>query len=253
MNPSNLDEKCGFNPIIYLDNYFSVVLKQSGEICQTQDIKFDLAKIILPFAQKKLGFNLDFCQCVNRLDQPVTGLCVVAFNQDIFTKITSLFSEHKVKKTYLAIVEKTEFLQKKFSDKPWFSEELTGYIKFDNKKKKAFMVQKGKSEGKFASLTYEIIGEGDRYFFIKVEPKTGRTHQIRCQLAAEGMFIKGDLKYGAKRSEKTGGIRLHAWRLEFVHPVTNKSLCFTSPPAFVDGLWQACLDCQREILCAAKK
>lgn len=232
--------------IIYKDEYFSVVLKLSGEICQNDKNDADLANIIEPVIKPKT--DLDFCQCVNRLDRPVTGLCVVAFNQDIFSKLTSLFSEHKVKKTYLAIVEKTEVLEKKFSCEPFLSQTLTGYIKFDTKKQKAFMVKKGISGGKFASLTYQVIGKGDRYFFLKIEPKTGRTHQIRAQLAASGMIIKGDLKYGAKRSEKTGGIRLHAYKLEFIHPITNQKLCFSTPPMDVDGLWQACLDCQMDVL-----
>lgn len=113
---------------------------------------------------------------------------------------------------------------------------------FDGGHQKARIVKDRARGAKKASLRYRILGQGERYDFLLVEPHTGRSHQIRCQLAAVGRPIKGDLKYGAKRSEKAGGIRLHAWKLELRHPVTGERLSFTCLPPKMDTLWQACTE-----------
>ena len=108
------------------------------------------------------------------------------------------------------------------------------------------MVGKNVKAAKTAKMFYKVFGEGERYLFVQAEPKTGRTHQIRCQLSSMGLPIKGDVKYGSRRSEQMGGIRLHAWKLVFENPKTKENMEFMAMPPVMDSLWQACFDSMTE-------
>lgn len=230
--------------IVYLDQDFALVVKLAGEICQydenAKDNESSLSFIVKPLLEERLGKKIDFCQCVHRLDRPVSGLCLIALSEKSFTMFSSVFTQGKVKKTYIAITEKPS--------KPLEKKEgiLEGFITFNKKNQKAFMVEKNAKSAKNAKMFYKIFGEGERYLFVQAEPKTGRTHQIRCQLSSMGLPIKGDVKYGSRRSEPMGGIRLHAWKLIFENPKTKETMEFMAMPPVMDSLWQACFDTMTE-------
>lgn len=240
--------------VVYADDGFAVVMKLCGELCEAGvsksgldgDGDFYLPRLIRPVLEKRLGHRVDFCECVHRLDRPVTGLCVLALDPAVCARLSSMFASGQVRKTYLAIVERprecrpTDIVASTESREPV---RLSGRMVFDTKKQKAFLVSDAVRSARRAELVYRTIGEGERYIFVQVEPLTGRTHQIRCQLAAAGLCIKGDVKYGARRSDPIGGIRLHAWRISFPNPYAEGELVFSAPPPCVDSLWEACLSC----------
>ncbi len=210
--------------IIFEDKDFAVIYKQVGDDSQIFFKDF--------FADKK------YAEAVNRLDKPVSGLLIVAFSADIHKKFNALFRSKLVKKEYWAICKKNSDLEAKTFL------HCEDFISFNTKKQKAFIVrgEKSKRAAKKAELDFIIVGQGENYDFLKIFPKTGRSHQIRVQLANMGMPIKGDIKYGSKRTEKLGGIRLHAYSLGFTHPKSGEVLQFSSSPNNADSLWSACTE-----------
>ncbi len=219
--------------VLFCDRDMAVICKKCGELCDPSDRENSVVQIFSPVFARILGKDRspDFCACVNRLDCPVSGLCVIAFSREVFARLTGMFSERKqVRKMYWAItegvVEPTE---------EWIS--LKGFIWFEPSRQKAFLSDEPSRKTKDARLLYRIAGHGDRYSYAAVELLTGRTHQIRAQLSKEKLIVKGDVKYGARRSDPSGGIRLHARYLELVHPVTKKLLQFEAPVPFKDPLW----------------
>jgi 23S rRNA pseudouridine1911/1915/1917 synthase len=233
--------------IVYVDSDFAVVVKEAGEVCEDGS-PHSLTLRMAPLIEEELGHKLERCECVHRLDQPVSGLCILALTDRAVTSFSKIFASHSVEKTYCAITERKKSAQGEVQSEisaDW--KNLECLMTFDRGKKKARILSEkeaqraGKAAGKKALLRYKLLGQGERYDFLLVELFTGRTHQIRCQLAGEGRPVKGDLKYGAKRSEKGGGIRLHAWKLSFSHPVTGECLTFTCMPPQMDALWQACM------------
>ena len=175
---------------------------------------------------------------VHRLDTPVSGCLLLAKTQEAAAFLGAAFAregEYRVQKRYWAIIENPGFA---LPD----SAELVHTLIVDPKKNKTFACPEGtgNSGGKKAVLRYRISGSGKNYLFLEIDLVTGRHHQIRAQLAAEGLHIKGDLKYGARRSEKTGGIRLHAYSLVFPNPLDHSELIKvkTFPPQ-MDPLWDA--------------
>jgi len=192
----------------------------------------DLPKKIKDF------LNIDYIEAAHRLDVPVTGCSLFALNASSLKYLNSLFapdtSLNKVKlinKKYWVITEKPA---KKINDKA----ELVHWIETNTKINKSFAYDSEKKGSRKAVLNYRITGEGQNYLFIEVELITGRRHQIRSQFAAIGLYIKGDLKYGAKRSEKNGGIRLHSRMLSFPNPINkNEIINVSCYPALIDNLW----------------
>ena len=225
--------------IVYDDKYLTVVNKFSGEICSNDVGTEKENSVYLPIKivnETNVKLNEDnYYQCVNRLDRPVSGLVVIAKDPVTFSKITDQFSnKNNVKKTYIAIVEGVHNINKEYKT-------LTNYIKFDTKKQKSYIYNEEIRKSKIAILNYLVFGNGDRYSFFDVELVTGRTHQIRAQLANIKFHIKGDVKYGARRGDTLDGIRLHGTALEFIHPIHKKKLSFSSNPHFMDPLWEACM------------
>ena len=180
---------------------------------------------------------------VHRLDTPVSGCLLLAKTQEAAAFLGAAFAregEYRVQKRYWAIIEKPGFA---LPD----SAELVHFLSVDPKNNKTYAQPEGARRtgaesggGKKAVLRYKIAGSGKNYLFLEIDLVTGRHHQIRAQLAAERLHIKGDLKYGAKRSEKTGGIRLHAYSLVFPNPLDHSELIKvkTLPPQ-MDPLWEA--------------
>lgn len=144
-------------------------------------------------------------------------------------KSTQHSQQYTIKKTYWAIVQ----------NKPKQSKaRLENRLVRNEKQNKSYITQRTNKESKLAILEYQTIAQSENYSLLEINLQTGRHHQIRCQLAAIGCPIKGDLKYGAKRSNPDGGICLHARQIEFVHPVSKQTLCITAPIPN-DNLWRA--------------
>lgn len=217
--------------ILFEDNHFIAINKCSGEIVQgdkTGDLPMgDFIKDFLKEKYNKPG-NV-FCGVVHRIDRPVSGVVLFAKTSKGLSRMNELFSTREVKKTYWAIVK-----NKPFKDEG----ELVHFLIKDEKKNKTTAHQKEVKGSKIAKLHYKIIAKSDNYFLLEIDPYTGRHHQIRAQLASMGCPIKGDLKYGAERSNANGSISLHARQLFFIHPVTKTETKITAPVP-KDALWES--------------
>ncbi len=218
--------------VLYEDNHIIAVNKQSGEIVQgdkTGDIPLsDILKAYLKEKYNKPG-NV-YLGVVHRLDRPVTGVVLFAKTSKALPRLNKLFAEHeRVKKTYWAIVG---------NKPPKESGTLTHWLTRNEKTNTAKAYDREVPNSKMAVLEYKLIAVSERYFLLEIQLHTGRHHQIRCQLAKMGYPIKGDLKYGAPRSNPDGSICLHARRLELEHPVTHETLIITAPVP-QNTLWRA--------------
>ena len=217
--------------VIYEDNHIIIVNKQSGEIVQgdkTGDRPLsDIVKDYIKERYAKPGAV--FLGVVHRLDRPVSGLVVFARTSKALARLNKMFAEGEVHKTYWAIVKNT----------PREPEgTLTHWLVRNEKQNKSYAYDQEKNNAKKAILKYKVIGHSDNYTLLEVQLMTGRHHQIRCQLAAMGCPIKGDLKYGAPRSNPDGSISLLSRRVEFIHPV-SKELIVAEAPLPDDTLWQS--------------
>ncbi len=220
--------------IVLVTPEFAVVTKRIGEVCES-GCEQSVVDAVKPLIEKKLGMALPFLEAVHRIDRPVSGCVLLACNPDSAANLAQQFAHGTVKKRYDAIVEIRDPARLTSGGR------LEHYLLFDRKKQKSIVSPDGKQKNGFkrAVLSWETAGMTDRYACLHVYPETGRTHQIRAQLAAAGMPIKGDLKYGARRSERNGGIRLHASRIQFAHPVTGDVVTVTVPVEAPDALWSA--------------
>ena len=217
--------------VVYEDNHIIIVSKQSGEIVQgdkTGDRPLsDIVKDYIKEKYQKPGAV--FLGVVHRLDRPVSGLVVFARTSKALTRLNKMFAEGEVHKTYWAITKNT----------PRDSEgTLTHWLVRNEKQNKSYAYTSEKPNSKKAILKYRMIGHSDNYTLLEVNLMTGRHHQIRCQLAAMGCPIKGDLKYGAPRSNHDGSISLMSRRVEFIHPVSKEKIVVEAPLP-QDPLWQA--------------
>ena len=175
---------------------------------------------------------------VHRLDMPVSGCLLLAKTPQAAAFLNAAFAgvHSRVEKSYRAIIEKPDNTAVPESG------ELIHWLSFNSAKNKSFAHNEGGQGRKKAVLHYRISGEGTHYLFMEIGLITGRHHQIRAQLAAAGLHIKGDLKYGARRSENSGGIRLHAYSLAFPNPLQpGQRLEATALPPVMDNLWAAAL------------
>lgn len=220
--------------VIYEDNHIIVVNKESGEIVQgdkTGDTPLsDCVKDYLKRKYQKPG-NV-FLGVVHRLDRPVSGLVVFAKTSKALSRLNEMFRKGEVRKTYWAIV-------KNAPKEP--SGRLTHWICRNEKQNKSYAYNSEVSGSKKAVLDYRLLASGDNYHILEVRLLTGRHHQIRCQLSAMGSPIRGDLKYGAQRSNPDGSISLLSRHVEFVHPV-SKELVSLDAPLPKDNLWQKILN-----------
>ncbi|MBP3789685.1 MAG: RNA pseudouridine synthase [Prevotella sp.] len=217
--------------VIYEDNHIIIVNKESGEIVQgdkTGDKPLsDTVKDYLKEKYQKPGEV--FLGVVHRLDRPVSGLVVFARTSKALTRLNKMFAEGEVHKTYWAIT-------KNMPAEP--EGRLVHWLVRNEKQNKSYAYTHEKPSAKKAILDYRLIGRSDNYCLLEVKLLTGRHHQIRCQLAAAGCPIKGDLKYGARRSNPDGSISLLSRRVEFVHPVSKLPISAEAPLPR-DPLWEA--------------
>ena len=215
--------------VVYEDNHIIVVNKTSSEIVQgdkTGDTTMsETVKSYLKEKYNKPG-NV-FIGVTHRLDRPVSGLVVFAKTGKALARLNEMFRNGDVKKTYWAIVKEC----------PKETEgELVHYLVRNEKQNKSYAYDKEVKNSKKAILHYKLIGHSQNYYLLEVDLKTGRHHQIRCQLAKMGCPIKGDLKYGAQRSNPDGSICLHARMVKFIHPV-SKELIELPAPVPAGNLW----------------
>ena len=216
--------------VVYEDNHIIIVSKRSGEIVQGDKTGDEpLSETVKQYIKEKYGKPGEvFLGVVHRLDRPVSGLVVFARTSKALTRLNKMFAEGDVHKTYWAITKNTP-------KEPEGT--LTHWIVRNEQQNKSYAYDKEKPHAKKAILHYRVIGHSDNYSLIEVRLMTGRHHQIRCQLAAMGCPIKGDLKYGAPRSNPDGSISLLSRRIEFVHPVSKENICVEAPLPD-DPLWQ---------------
>lgn len=215
--------------VLYEDNHIIIVNKRSGEIVQgdkTGDTPLsDSVKLWLKEKHQKPG-NV-FLGVVHRLDRPVQGLVVFAKTSKALTRLNDMFRTSDVHKTYWAITKNRP---------PQPQGTLVNWLTRNEKQNKSYAYDTERPGAKRAELNYRVIGRNQRYYLIEVHLLTGRHHQIRCQLAHIGCPIKGDLKYGAERSNPDGSISLLSRRVQFIHPVSKLPIDITAPlPA---PLWE---------------
>ena len=224
--------------VVYEDNHIIVVNKSSSEIVQgdkTGDESLsDTIKQYLKEKYAKPG-NV-FLGVVHRLDRPVSGLVVFAKTSKALARLNEMFRNGEVKKIYWAIVKQRPEVEEG---------DLLHYLVRNEKQNKSYAYDREVKNSKKAVLHYRLIGCSQNYSLLEVELKTGRHHQIRCQLAKIGCPIKGDLKYGFPRSNPDGSISLVARRISFIHPVSKKPIELTAPlPS--DNLWKCFTDIDKK-------
>ena len=220
--------------VLYEDNHLIAVKKLSGEIVQsdqTGDITLaDNVKTYIKKKYKKPGEV--FLGIIHRLDRPVGGVIVFARTSKALSRMNELFREKKIKKEYWAIVEEKPPLEK---------DRLINWVKKNQEKNRSRAYDTEVNEGKKAILCYQLVGRSRNYFYLRINPLTGRHHQIRVQLSYIGCRIKGDVKYGAKRTNKDGGIHLFAKSISFIHPIKKEPLIISANPP-IDPLWNEFLN-----------
>ena len=217
--------------VAYEDNHIIIVNKAPGEIVQGDKTGDEpLSEAVKRYIKEKYAKPGNvFCGVVHRLDRPVAGLVVFAKTSKALTRLNEMFRRGEVRKTYWAITRNA----------PRATEErLVHYITTTERNNRSYASPTPRNNAKEAALTYRHIASSDRYHLIEVNLETGRKHQIRVQLSAIGCPIKGDLKYGDKRSNPDGSISLIARRIEFVHPVSGKLIDVTARVPDGDALWQ---------------
>lgn len=208
--------------IIFEDNHLLVVNKQAGVLVQP-DKSGDTAleEIMKEYLKEKFHkpgeVYLGVC---HRIDRPVSGIVVMTRTSKALARMNELFKSREVKKTYWAVVQ---------NEPPAKEGHLVQWLKKDEKRNISRLWDKEVPGSQRCELTYKWINSSERYHLLEVNPLTGRHHQIRVQLSKMGCPIKGDVKYGAKRTNPNGSIHLHARQIEFIHPVKKDLLVLTAP------------------------
>lgn len=208
--------------ILYEDNHILIVNKKCGEITQgdkTGDTPLsETYKAFIALRDSKPGKV--FLGVPHRLDRPVAGALILAKTSKALERLTAMFRDGEVHKTYWALLCKD----------PQKPEGMLEDLLFRNEKlNKTFVCDRPRKDAKLAKLSYKVIDHTDRYTIAEIRLYTGRHHQIRCQLSNMGCPIKGDLKYGAPRSNPDGGISLLARHIEFIHPVKRTPVSISAP------------------------
>lgn len=217
--------------ILYEDNHIIVVNKTCSEIVQGDKTgDKPLSEMVQEYIKEKYAKPGNvFIGVTHRLDRPVSGLVVFAKTSKALSRLNEMFRTHNLTKRYWAIVKNMP---------PKEEELLTNYLVRNERMNKTFVYDKQVKEGKLSKLSYKVIAKSENYYLLEIDLMTGRHHQIRAQLAHIGCPIKGDLKYGFDRSNKDGGISLHARNVKFIHPVSQKEIDIVAPVPD-DTLWKA--------------
>lgn len=215
--------------VLYEDNHIIAINKRNSDIIQS-DSSGDTTLCETVKSYVKWKFNkpgLAFIGTIHRLDRPVSGVVLYARTTKALNRLSNMFKYREIQKTYWAVVK----------DPPEPQEaKIVNYLWKDEKQNKTFSFDGPGAERKESELSYKVIGKGENYSFVEVYPKTGRHHQIRATLASIGSPIKGDIKYGARRTNDNASIHLHARKIEFMHPVKKTPITIIAPPP-EDALW----------------
>lgn len=218
---------------MFEDNHLLVVNKRPGDIVQgdkTGDAP--LSEVVKEYIAEKYNKpGAVFLGVVHRLDRPTSGIVVFARTSKALTRLNKMFQERETEKIYWAVVKKTP---SKVEDT------LIHFMKRNTKQNKSYAHIKEVLDSKRAVLHYSLLKKLDNYSLLEIKLETGRHHQIRSQLTAIGSPIKGDLKYGADRSNKDGSIHLHAKKLTFIHPVLKEKMTLEARPP-KDPVWNSCI------------
>lgn len=225
-NASNLQ-------ILFEDNHIIIVNKRAGDIVQGDKTGDQpLSEVVKNYIKEKYNKPGNvYLGVVHRLDRPTTGLVIFAKTSKALSRLNTMFAKKDVQKTYWALVN---------NKPPKEKDTLVNWLKKNPKNNKSTAYSKEVTDSKKAILHYELLKSLERYFLLEINLETGRHHQIRSQLSNIGCIIKGDLKYGADRSNKDASIHLHARHITFIHPVSKNEVKITAPLP-EDALWQACL------------
>ena len=218
------------NDILFEDNHLIVVNKRCGDLVQP-DPNGDsaLENEIKAFIKVRDNKPFDvFLGVVHRIDRPVSGVVLFAKTSKALARMNEMIRGGQISKKYWAVVENRPQAE---------SGELVHYILRDGKSNRSYCYNAPKGDAKRAVLRYAVLGASERYTLVEVELLTGRHHQIRAQLSKIGCPIKGDLKYGAKRSNPNGGISLHSRSMSFIHPVRKENITIEAPVPTDDNLW----------------
>lgn len=217
--------------IIYEDNHLLILNKEAGQLVQgdkTGDrCLLDEAKDFIKIRDNKPG-NV-FLGLVHRLDRPTSGIVIFAKTSKALSRMTEKFKNREVQKVYWAVIPKSPIPQK---------DTLVHYLRKNEKNNKAQVTGEDAKNAKRAVLHYEVLKTSDRYQLLEVNLETGRHHQIRAQLSASCAPIKGDLKYGAPRSNRDGSISLHARSVRFLHPTTKDEITLTAEVPDTEPVWK---------------
>jgi len=217
--------------VLYQDNHIIVVNKRVGDIVQGDKTgDKPLSEVVKEYIKDKYNKPGEvFLGIVHRLDRPTSGIVAFARTSKALTRLNELFKNRETQKTYWAVVKNMP---------PKTEDKLVHYLKRNEKNNTSKAHIKEVPDSKLASLDYKIIKELNNYFALEINLHTGRHHQIRAQLSAIGIPIKGDLKYGSERSNTDGGIHLHARKLVFMHPVAKIPVEIVAPVPD-DPIWKA--------------
>lgn len=217
--------------VLYEDNHIIIVNKSVSEIVQGDKTgDKPLSEIVKDYIKEKYNKPGNvFLGVTHRLDRPTSGIVVFARTSKALPRLNEMFKNKEVSKTYWAVVK----------NRPKQDEgTLRHYLVRNEKQNKSYAYDMEKPNSKLAILHYKLIAHSDKYNLLEVDLETGRHHQIRCQLSKIGCPIKGDLKYGAERSNPDGGINLHARKISFIHPVSKEKIEVVAPVP-EDNLWKA--------------
>jgi 23S rRNA pseudouridine1911/1915/1917 synthase len=218
--------------VLFEDNHIIIVNKRSGDITQGDKTgDKPLSDVIKEYVKEKYNKpGAVFIGTVHRLDRPTSGIVIFARTSKALNRLNKMLRDKIIDKTYWALVKNAP---NKASDT------LINFLKKDTKKNKSFVYKKEIEGSKKAILQYKILKKLENYSLLEIDLETGRHHQIRTQLSHIGSVIKGDLKYGASRSNKDGSISLHARKIKFTHPVSKEEIVLTAPTP-EDVIWNAC-------------
>ena len=219
--------------VLHEDNHLIIINKRAGDLVQGDKTgDKPLSDIVKEYIKDKYNKPGEvFLGTVHRLDRPTSGIVIFARTSKALERLNKMLREKIIKKTYWTVVKKHPNKEK---------DTLSHHLKKNPKNNKSTAFKKETNGSKHAILHYQVLKKLDNYTLLEIDLETGRHHQIRCQLSTIGSSIKGDLKYGAARSNKDGSIHLHSRKINFIHPVSKIEINVLAPLP-KDPIWDACI------------